>query len=74
MLHQTAARARAAPAFAAFVHFLTRAPGSRHGKDVAILNVDAQRMRAEGLQFYRSENGVWLTASVPPQYVSLRKA
>ncbi|RRS01599.1 RNA 2'-phosphotransferase [Glycomyces terrestris] len=39
--------------------------GSRRGRPV-VLVVDAARMTAEGCVFYRSENGVWLTESVPP--------
>ncbi len=42
--------------------------GSRHGTPV-VLTVQAGRMQADGLQFFRSENGVWLTESVPSQYV-----
>jgi putative RNA 2'-phosphotransferase len=38
--------------------------GSRRGRPV-VLVVDAGRMAAEGHVFYRSENGVWLTESVP---------
>jgi putative RNA 2'-phosphotransferase len=26
-------------------------------------------MAGDGLLFYRSENGVWLTDAVPPQYL-----
>ena len=42
--------------------------GSRHGVPVVFL-VDAGSMARDGHQFYRSENGVWLTESVPPQYL-----
>jgi RNA:NAD 2'-phosphotransferase (TPT1/KptA family) len=28
-------------------------------------------MRADGLAFYQSDNGVWLTAGVKPKYLSL---
>ena len=44
--------------------------GLRHGKPV-ILQIAAQRMAADGAEFFISENGVWLTAAVPPQYISL---
>ena len=44
--------------------------GSRHGKPV-VLDVDARAMHADGIVFYRSENGVWLTAAVPAQYLSI---
>lgn len=42
--------------------------GSRHGKPV-ILTVDAGRMARDGHLFYLSENGVWLTESVPAKYL-----
>jgi putative RNA 2'-phosphotransferase len=42
--------------------------GGRHGKPV-VLVVDALRMRADGHVFFRSANGVWLVAAVPPQYL-----
>ncbi len=38
--------------------------GARHGTPV-ILPIDTEKMRAEGLRFYRSENGVWLCEHVP---------
>jgi putative RNA 2'-phosphotransferase len=44
--------------------------GTRHGKP-AVLIVDAERMRADGLVFFRSTNGVWLTEHVAPQYLTL---
>jgi len=43
--------------------------GARHGKP-AVLVVAAARMGADGHQFYRSTNGVWLTERVPPEYLS----
>ena len=42
--------------------------GRRHGRPV-LFTVDTTRMAGDGLLFYRSENGVWLTDSVPPQYL-----
>ena len=42
--------------------------GSRHGKPV-IYQVDSGKMAADGLIFYRSVNGVWLTEKVPVQYL-----
>ena len=42
--------------------------GARHGFP-AVLRVDARRMRAEGIVFYCSDNGVWLTDAVPPRYL-----
>lgn len=43
--------------------------GSRHGRPV-VYTVDCQRMAADGHDFYLSANGVWLTKSVPPAYLS----
>jgi putative RNA 2'-phosphotransferase len=42
--------------------------GSRRGKPV-ILAVDAARMKADGITFYCSANGVWLVEHVPPRYL-----
>ncbi len=44
------------------------AVGKRHGSVVVYL-VDAARMFADGYLFYLSANGVWLTKSVPKQYL-----
>ena len=43
--------------------------GRRHGK-LALLTVDAARMAADGHVFYCSDNGVWLTDTVPVGYLS----
>jgi len=45
-----------------------RRVGARHGFP-AVLRVDAARMRADGIVFYRSDNGVWLTEAVQPRYL-----
>lgn len=42
--------------------------GSRRGAPV-ILQVEAKRMHNDGFKFYISENGVWLTDSVPSKYI-----
>ena len=34
-----------------------------------ILKVDAEKMHRDGHKFYVSPNGVWLTDSVPPEYL-----
>jgi len=44
------------------------AVGKRHGK-VIVLEVDSKRMIRDGYEFYLSENGVWLTKSVPVGYL-----
>lgn len=43
--------------------------GTRHGKPV-VLRVDAAAMAAAKFSFYRSDNGVWLTGSVPPDFLA----
>lgn len=43
--------------------------GSRHGLPV-ILEIDAEKMQAEGFKFYCSDNGVWLTDHIPAQYLT----
>lgn len=42
--------------------------GSRHGKCVVLI-INAKRMYEDGLKFYLSENGVWLTEYVDPKYI-----
>lgn len=45
--------------------------GRRRSPEVAVLQVAAADMAAQGHVFHRSENGVWLTAVVPPEFLSL---
>ena len=45
-----------------------RKVGERHGKPV-ILRIDTRRMRDDGRTFVQADNGVWLTDSVPPEYL-----
>ncbi|MEU7315516.1 RNA 2'-phosphotransferase [Streptomyces sp. NPDC007083] len=42
--------------------------GARRGRAV-VLTVAAAHMHEQGHIFHRSENGVWLTASVPPRFL-----
>lgn len=42
--------------------------GSRHGK-CAVLVIDAKKMFNDGIKFYLSENGVWLTKHIDWKYV-----
>ena len=42
--------------------------GKRHGEPV-VFKVKAKDMYAAGYKFYQSVNGVWLTKSVPVQYL-----
>ncbi|MEZ5912922.1 MAG: RNA 2'-phosphotransferase [Paracoccaceae bacterium] len=44
------------------------AVGSRHGKPV-VLRIAAGRMHAEGGEFFVSQNGIWLTKTVPVVYI-----
>ena len=46
-----------------------RSVGARHGHP-AVLRIAAGRMQCDGHVFYRSANGVWLTAAVAPGYIS----
>lgn len=45
--------------------------GQRHGKPV-VLQVDTKQMVADGIKFFISKNGVWLTNEVPNKYLQLR--
>jgi putative RNA 2'-phosphotransferase len=47
--------------------------GERHGK-LAMLHIRAGDMQRDGLKFFRSANGVWLTDEVPPQYIQFPQA
>jgi putative RNA 2'-phosphotransferase len=42
--------------------------GKRHGKPV-ILEIQALKMHQNGFKFYLSENNVWLTDAVPPEFI-----
>lgn len=44
--------------------------GSRHG-DVVILKIDAKQMYNDGIKFYLSKNGVWLTNDIDPKYFQI---
>ena len=43
--------------------------GSRRGKPV-LLRIDAQAMKDAGHAFFCTPNGVWLTESVPPRFIT----
>ncbi len=45
-----------------------RRVGQRHGKSV-VLRIQSGEMCADGYEFFLSENSVWLTGEVPPQYI-----
>lgn len=42
--------------------------GRRYGKPV-VLRIDSERMQRDRYLFFRSDNGVWLTESVPVEYI-----
>ena len=42
--------------------------GGRHGKAV-VLTIQTSAMTAQGFKFYCSDNGVWLTDAVPPEFI-----
>lgn len=44
--------------------------GQRHGSPV-VLKIDAAAMKVDGVRFYLSNNGVWLTDFIAPKYISL---
>jgi putative RNA 2'-phosphotransferase len=47
-----------------------RMVGARRGRPV-VLRVFAARMHRDGHLFFLSRNGVWLTTSVPPEYIEI---
>ena len=44
--------------------------GQRHGKPI-VLKVDALLMSKQGYSFFVSNNGVWLTTSVPTEFIEV---
>jgi len=42
--------------------------GKRHGKPY-VLRINAKQMFEDGIMFYHSNNGVWLTDYVSPKYI-----
>jgi putative RNA 2'-phosphotransferase len=42
---------------------------ARRRGPAVLLTVRADAMHADGIVFYRSDNGVWLTEYVPPRYI-----
>lgn len=45
-----------------------RKVGMRYGKPV-VLKIQSGKMQQDGIEFYQSENGVWLTVRVPREYI-----
>ena len=46
--------------------------GSRRGKAI-ILTVRSGTMHADGMVFFQSQNGVWLTDTVAPKYIEFKE-
>ena len=44
--------------------------GKRHGVPV-VLKIDSQKMFSDGIRFYLSRNGVWLTDYVAKEYITM---
>lgn len=47
--------------------------GSRRKGELVILEIDTKQMIADNFQFFISENKVWLTEEIPPQYITQLK-
>ena len=44
--------------------------GARRGRAFIVITVNAKQMHEDGYTFFLSRNGVWLTDSVPAQYIA----
>ena len=49
---------------------IARTVGARYGK-VVVLSIDAKVMYEQGIQFFCSDNGVWLVDSVAPRFIRM---
>lgn len=47
--------------------------GKRYGKPV-VFDVDSGQMHNDGIEFFQSENGVWLTDCVPTKYLTINES
>lgn len=45
--------------------------GSRHSKNIAIFKIDSARMRGDNIKIWVSDNGVYLTDKIKPEYLEL---
>ncbi|MES0871637.1 RNA 2'-phosphotransferase [Pseudovibrio sp. SCP19] len=43
--------------------------GQRHGKPIVLI-INAEQMHQKGIEFFQSDNGVWLTEAVLPEFIS----
>ncbi|MHA6897178.1 RNA 2'-phosphotransferase [Ralstonia pseudosolanacearum] len=48
------------------------AVGKRHGKPITLI-IESQKMCELGFKFFLTENNVWLTDSVPPEFIKILK-
>lgn len=46
--------------------------GMRYGKPI-VLHIEAGKMNTDGIKFYLSENGVWLTEKVDTKYIKFQE-
>jgi len=46
--------------------------GSRHGEPI-VFEVNTKQMREDGIKFYKSRNGVWLTDFVDKKYIKVKQ-
>lgn len=46
--------------------------GERHGK-VKIIEINSKQMSEDGIKFYLSKNGIWLTKYIDTKYINLLK-
>jgi putative RNA 2'-phosphotransferase len=44
--------------------------GSRKSHHIVVLKISSEQMHKSGYKFYKSENGVWLTDTVPIRYIT----
>ena len=47
--------------------------GSRHDAEPVILIINSAKMFADGIKFYLSANGVWMTKEVPSNYITIKQ-
>ncbi len=50
---------------------LAKEVGSRHGEPI-IITIETNKLLDNGWIFYKTEENVWLTRDVPPQYLSFK--
>lgn len=44
--------------------------GKRHGNDTMVILISTKCMTDDGIKFYKSTNGVWLTDHIDPKYIT----